>query len=168
MKVRRAEAMKIKYKKPRRKMAAGLSKLRVRRVNVQKKKFQTVRATDTTMSRTDWMTDRTGAGIRGRELTVSSIEPTVSPKSSRAFLLTASVRSDALSCTAAGLLASRGRQRIIRSAITRSPHCRRIDTVHTGCTGWNSSCNRQIFRLIFCFCSVDSCSPPLLGSTLSD
>ncbi|AYL73743.1 hypothetical protein ACAY42_001054 [Citrobacter freundii] len=51
------------------------------------------------------------------ELTVSSTEPTVSPKSSHAFLLTASVRSGALSCTATGLLASRGRQRIILSAI---------------------------------------------------
>ncbi len=99
-------------------MAAGLRKLRVRRVNVQKKKFQTARATDTTMSRTDWMTVRTGAGIRGIELTVSSTEPTVSPKSSRAFLLTTSVRSGALSCTATGLLASRGRQRIVNELMS--------------------------------------------------
>lgn len=85
---------------------------------------------------------------------LSSRAPTVSPKSLRACSRTTVVRKEGWSCDTTGLVASRGRHLIIRSAITLSPHCRRTDTAHTGCTGWNSSCSRQILRLIFCFCAV--------------
>lgn len=99
---------------------------------------------------------------------LSSRAPTVSPKSLRACSRTTVVRKEGWSCDTTGLVASRGRHLIIRSAITLSPHCRRTDTAHTGCTGWNSSCSRQILRLIFCFCAVDNGPPPLVGSALSD
>ena len=87
---------------------------------------------------------------------LSSTPPTVSPKSLRACSRTTVVRKEDWSCDTTGLVASRGRHLIIRSAITRSPHSEDGPTRHTGCTGWNSSCSRQILRLIFCFCAVDN------------
>lgn len=57
---------------------------------------QTARAADAIVFRIAWMAVRIEVGIWGKVLIISTTEPTLSPKSSRAFLFMATERSGAL------------------------------------------------------------------------